>query len=101
MERPLKKIKDYILVGILKKKTCIGDGKLYLRGGKRKQKDGSFGLITIQLLSVGLEIAKKNFGGENKNKKDTKNKTQRKKENNLLKWLDIRHVTRNFSGQGR
>ena len=83
-----------------KKTSYIGDGKLYLRGGKRKQKDGSFGLITIQLLSVGLEIAKKNLGGK-KIKKDTKNKKKRKKENNLLKWLDIRRVTRNFSGQGR
>ena len=83
-----------------KKTSYIGDGKLYLRGGKRKQKDGSFGLITIQLLSVGLEIAKKNLGGK-KIKKDTKNKKKRKKETNLLKWLDIRRVTRNFSGQGR
>ena len=37
---------------------------------------------------MGIEIAKKNFGGKRKIKKN-KNKKKKKKENNLLKWLDI------------
>ena len=64
VERPLTKIKRLYFGGntAKKKKTPRLETVNYTYVMvKKPPKDGSFGIIAIQLLSVGLKIAKKTF----------------------------------------
>ena len=47
----------------------IEDSKLYLSGGKIKQKGGALGSLVSQLIPVGLQLVQKIFVGKRKRKR--------------------------------
>ena len=65
VERPLTKIKRLYFGGNTAKKKKKNPGLETVNYTyvmvKKTPKDGSFGIVAIQLLSVGLKIAKKTF----------------------------------------
>ena len=50
----------------------IQDGKLYLNGGKIKQKGGPLGAKAAQIIPVGLQVLGKIFGSRRNSKKKKK-----------------------------
>ena len=73
VKRPYKRINKLYFGGNSNskeiKKPYIQDGKLYLTGGKIKQKGGALGEIAAQLLPVGLQVLGKIFGAKIKKKR--------------------------------
>ena len=70
VKRPYKRINKVYFGGNSNskeiKKPYIQDVKLYLSGGKIKQKGGALGAIAAQLIPVGLQVLGKTFGGRRK-----------------------------------